>query len=241
MSLCVLLDWDSQFFRRRIGRVTVERLSGPDLIAIERWARAQRIDCLYFLASFHDAETLRLAPVHGFELMDLRLTLERAVSASATPASVRRAVPADLPALQTIARGAFPNTRFSRDPRLEPYADSLYATWVERALGGFADAVLVAVDADGAPAGFVCCHRRGNERGELGLTAVRSDLRGQGVGGMLVTAAQAWFHAQDLAFAFVVTNGANLVAQRLYQRHGYVSTQVQLWYHRWFGEHVLHP
>jgi len=32
----------------------------------------------------------------------------------------------------------------------------------------------------------------------------------------------------------VVTQGRNLAAQRLYQRNGFVTASLQLWYHRWF-------
>ena len=32
----------------------------------------------------------------------------------------------------------------------------------------------------------------------------------------------------------VVTQGRNVRAQRVYQRCGFVSAQLQLWYHRWF-------
>lgn len=233
MTPCVYLPWDSEFFARRIGRVTLARPTSADLDAADEWARAESIECLYLLADFADAETLRVASAHGFALMDLRLTYERQVAATPFPAGVRVASASDLPGLQAIARHTFVDTRFYRDPHFAPLADAFYERWIERALQGFADVVFVVTDAADAPLGFVCCHRRDAGVGEIGLTAVRRGERGAGLGGTLVAAAHAWFHAQGLTVAFVVTNGANTPAQRLYQRCGFRSREVQLWYHRW--------
>jgi ribosomal protein S18 acetylase RimI-like enzyme len=33
--------------------------------------------------------------------------------------------------------------------------------------------------------------------------------------------------------ATVVTQGRNIASQRLYQKHGFVTQSIQLWYHRW--------
>ena len=233
MSPCTFLEWDSDFFSCRIGRVVGAKLKTSDMPLIEQWVVAERIDCLYLLSAIEDVATPPLARKQGFDMVDLRLTYERKVDAQAYRTSLRPAKSDDRPALQQIARGTFVNTRFYRDPHFAPRADALYEVWVDRALNGFADCVLVAGDDAGAPAGFVCCHRREGTAGEIGLTAVRADQRGRGVGAELVQGALAWFAGNGLSSAFVVTNGANIPAQRLYQRQGFGSSCVQVWYHRW--------
>jgi RimJ/RimL family protein N-acetyltransferase len=43
-----------------------------------------------------------------------------------------------------------------------------------------------------------------------------------------------WFAGQDIKTVHVVTQGRNTRAQRLYQRCGFVTRSMELWYHRWF-------
>jgi ribosomal protein S18 acetylase RimI-like enzyme len=49
----------------------------------------------------------------------------------------------------------------------------------------------------------------------------------------LTEAALAWFCAQGLQRAQVVTQGRNIAAQRLYQKCGFRTGEIALWYHRW--------
>ena len=57
--LCTYLDWDSEFFGRRIARLNRHRLNEASLDEMLAWCRASRIDCLYFLADCDDAQTNR--------------------------------------------------------------------------------------------------------------------------------------------------------------------------------------
>ena len=52
---CRFLDWDSDFFGRRMARANVNRLTPESLRQIQSWCDSQRIDCLYFLADSADA------------------------------------------------------------------------------------------------------------------------------------------------------------------------------------------
>jgi dTDP-4-amino-4,6-dideoxy-D-galactose acyltransferase len=51
---------------------------------------------------------------------------------------------------------------------------------------------------------------------------------------LLVDQALAWFAQQKVTRVQVVTQGRNILAQRMYQRSGFVTHTVKLWYHRWF-------
>jgi hypothetical protein len=43
-----------------------------------------------------------------------------------------------------------------------------------------------------------------------------------------------WFTENRLNRVEVVTQARNFTAQRLYQRSGFVTANVQLWFHKWF-------
>lgn len=231
--VCALLEWDSAFFGRRIARVNGHTLTPALLAQVDAFCHAEHIDGLYFLASASDDETTRLAERAGFALVDIRLTLDRPLQAQAMPPEAHPASMADLPALQAIARGSFADSRFYHDPMIErAQADRLYETWIARSLEGYADVVLITRDARG-PSGFITCKRLDALSGDIGLVAVRQDCAGAGLGGVLTQAALAWFSAQGLQRAQVVTQGRNIAAQRLYQKWGFRTGAIALWYHRW--------
>lgn len=240
---CDFLEWDTGFFGFRIGRVRGHLLSEVLVREIDLWCQQQAIRCLYFLASPNDTSTVSLAEDNGFRLVDVRLTLEagelgathsvRSVPGSA--ALLRAARREDLGALTAIARVSHRDSRFYFDlnfPR--PLADSLYETWITTSCSGYADTVLVA-DMDGAPVGYVTCHSDDDGRsGRIGLIAVGDGARGKGIGRSLVVGALDWFAAHRAREVSVVTQARNSAAQRLYQRCGFLTKDVQLWYHKWY-------
>ena len=71
--------------------------------------------------------------------------------------------------------------------------------------------------------------------GEIALVGVQARARGRGIGQALLQAARTWFEENGLRAIRVATQGRNLAAQRLYQRNGFRTETVQLYYHRWFG------
>jgi ribosomal protein S18 acetylase RimI-like enzyme len=91
--------------------------------------------------------------------------------------------------------------------------------------------VLVA-EKEGAPAGYCTCDLR-DGGGSIGLLAVDPRWRRERFGTALVQSALDFFRASGAARTTVVTQGHNIASQRLYQRAGFVTSSIQLWYHRW--------
>lgn len=237
-EVCQYLNWDSEFFGCRIGSVVASQLTSEKMSAVEDWANTNGIDCLYFLAQAEDQRTIRLADEHGFQLVDIRVTLENdnpEVPGPDTCDRIRQAQPHDVPALKSLARVSHRNTRFYCDGHFpHERCDELYATWIEKSCNGFADCVLVA-GTSGEPVGYLSCKLGREGSGEIGLTAVAADAQGKGLGGQLVSASLRWFTASGVRKIRVVTQGRNIRAQRLYQSHGFLTRKVELSYHRWYA------
>lgn len=234
MPICEHLEWDSRFFGRRVARSNLRNPKPAEWTDIIKWCETESVDCLYFLTDVTEAAAMTRAAANNFVLVDLRITLDRQVDPVKRAVGLRVASRTDIPALQAMVCGAYPESRFSRDLRFAPDADRFYKIWIQRNVEGYADQVLVAEDNAGQPAGFVSCHKRPTGEGEIGLTGVREDMRGIGIGAKLVTSSLAWFSDNSIQSAFVVTNGGNITAQRLYQRHGFFTRKVEVWFHRWF-------
>ena len=232
---CRILDWDTDFFGTRIGRIDGDTLTAAEVPGIERWARDHDVACLYFLARPDDDETVRAAESLGCHLIDLRVTLDRKCTSVPEPTvAVRSGVPSDIEALAAVAEASYTDSRFFVDKRFpEARCRELYRIWLERSFDDYADDVQVAVD-DGRPVGFVTCKVATPEVGEIGLVGVDSACRGRGIGRLVTNDAMRWFAEAGVKTVTVPTQGRNLGAQRLYQSCGFRTASIQLWYHRWF-------
>jgi dTDP-4-amino-4,6-dideoxy-D-galactose acyltransferase len=241
---CELLPWDTEFFCCRIARVCGDTLKQEQTAQIDEWSRSNRIRVLYFLSRADDPTTIQTAEQHGFGLVDIRVTFERGVMNSHDPvrpdspagASIRPVQPEDLPGLQAMARMVHRETRFFNDSHFSRQrVEDLYSTWITLESQGRAQTVLVAASAANQPLGYVSCHLDPVRReGQIGLVGVSPEVRGKGLGKSLVLAAIDWYRAQGAHEVTVVTQGKNRAAQRLYQQCGFLSRELQLWYHKWY-------
>lgn len=232
---CTFLAWDSDFWGVRVASITQHTLTEALLADVFVWCADQQIDLLYFLAATDSAATVCLAENNQFHLTDIRITFEHALGdiPGGLPAGVRPCIPSDIPSLRSIARTSHLDSRFYYDTRLTTEeADALYETWITNSCTGYADTVLVA-ELNGQPVGYVTCHIKDQE-GSIGLVGVGEAARGKGVGRVLVDAALYWYVQRGVAQVTVVTQARNIAAQRLYQRAGFVTQSIRLWYHRWF-------
>ena len=240
-GLCKYLDWDSDFFGVRIARLTVPRLTAQVLPVAFEWCHAQAINCLYFLADADNAETTRLAESSGFRLVDVRMTLDTQLNPSALGSAIlpvcrmRLVKPEDVPALKAIARVSHRDSRFYYDGNFPvERCDALYETWVEKSCTGGEGGVLVA-EVGGRAVGYMTLHLPEPGTGQLDLAGVLRELQGQGVGNEIMSASLRWLSEQGAKKVIVVTQGRNCRAQRLFQRFGFLTRSIQLWYHRWFA------
>ncbi len=124
-EICIYLDWDSEFFGKRIARLNRSRLEASSTSEALVWCADNRIDCLYFLADPDDSETRRLADQNSFFEVDMRLTLARPMtqqnerSQLSADSRVRLARESDLPQLRRLARTLHHDSRFYFDQQFE--------------------------------------------------------------------------------------------------------------------------
>ena len=239
-SLCEYVEWDSGFFRKRIAKVNKMALSAEEMSDALNWCKLENIDCMYFLADPHNIESLRLTEKNGFNMVDIRVTLEamdlqrQFFRAPNEKVIVRDFIPADLPVLQCYASENHNNSRFFNDQRFSlELATELYALWIEKCCTVFNDKVFVAQYQDEV-VGYITCRAAANGPGQIILAGVDQRNRSVGIGTRLVQESLRWFHGNGMKTATVVTQGTNIKALRLYTSWGFYPTQIELWYHRWF-------
>jgi len=233
---CERLEWDSHFFGMPIARAGASRLDESGRRAILDWCRDEGIGCLYFLADPNDPATSVLLEDAGFHLVDIRVTLDAPVRAGAHRAAptTRAARASDIPALRDIAGICHRNTRFYLDGHFSrERCDEMYRVWIERSCTSPTEYVIVA-ERNGGPVGYLTLSVSGAGRAIIGLVGVSPSHQRQGVGRELVEAGLAWLAERAVESVSVVTQGHNIASQALYQRAGFRTSGVMLWYHRWF-------
>jgi ribosomal protein S18 acetylase RimI-like enzyme len=191
---------------------------------------------MYLPASADDHDEINGAQAVGFQFVDTRLGFARQTAPCGPASRVRLYRAADLQRLRAIARTSHEVTRFFADPHFpREGCRDLYDRWIVRSCEeGWADAVFV-VDVDGYASGYVTCHLDGAaRRGSIGLTAVSAASRGAGLGRDLVCGALAWFDERGCEEVSIVTQGANVGAQRLFQACGFRTASAGIWLHRWY-------
>lgn len=239
---CEILEWDTSFFGVKIARVRGSSLNDEHVEDINRWCIQRDVNCLYFLARSDDSITSMFAEDNSFRLVDIRMTFVSrethkrncASDIEKAPFPVRLVLAEDIPILQRIARESYRLSRFYFDRNFPDHlCDAFYETWITKSCEGYATAVLVAKENRNA-VGFVSCHLDQNHSGHIGLVGVSSHMQGIGLGKILVSAALEWFFSHNASEIHVTTQGRNVPAQRLYQRLGFVTDTVDLWYHKWY-------
>jgi dTDP-4-amino-4,6-dideoxy-D-galactose acyltransferase len=217
------LQWDSEFFGRKIGVLTGDLASPASVASDLASAEAEGFTYLICRPSVEDSEAVRTLERSGFYLTDVGVTWSSDAETylrktAPAPAGIRMATIADVPQLSTEAMTLFRRSRFYSDPFFTiAEADRLHAAWLANSVSGqAADAVLINPDA-----GFVTCKLTKEGCGEVALIGVWEGSRGRGAGRDLMTAAVSWFLERRVPTVRVKTQVKNLRAMNFYHRLGF--------------------
>ena len=225
------LVWDSEHFGFPIARVS----EPGSVVRLEKavdTADKAGVRCLTALIGSDSTEAISAAESLGFRCYDIRVEFDRGIRGDlGSIDGVRRATEEDIEALTSMAGERFLASRFYADPHFsDDSVRDLYVAWLRR--GSMTESRLV-LTTDGRQ-GFVVCHLDHPVRlGIIELIVVSAQSERRGYGGRLLRAAETAFAEAGLDQVQVVTQGRNLSAQRLYQRHGYRTSAMALWFHRW--------
>lgn len=236
-----VLEWDTAFFGFPIARLrtkTLDQSSGAELCTLLSGGEVQ---CVYCLFEGADVVGPLAAEQLGARFVDVRVTYKLDLARRAPWRGLlltRKATREDATPLEAIAGRSHRDSRFYADPKFdERDVDRLFRTWVRRSIDGeIADGV-VTFDHEGVPSGYVSYS--GPARlgvaglGEIGLVGVGESARGRGAAKELVEAGLVELARLGAQTVRVVTQGRNAGAQRLYQRAGFLTSEVGVWFHLW--------
>jgi GNAT superfamily N-acetyltransferase len=217
------LTWDTGLFGRKIGRLT-EVPSEKILGNILEDAKEQKYRYLTCRLSANKIDDVRILEKKGFYLTDIGILLERDMDAiEETPIPVREALVNDIAMLKEMVKGVFTDSRFYHDPFFtNDEADRAFQAWIENAVKGFADKVLLIGNE-----GFITCKVSGTT-GNIHLIGVSPLYRGRGIGTALVLHALRWFKEQGLKNVTVRTQAGNSNSIKFYTHLGFKIKAVDI-------------
>lgn len=240
LALCVLLPWDTELYGFKIARLIPTRLTATDCESALTWAREQGIKCLYWLVDPSCHESARVAGLHEFTLVDVRVTLEyRSAADKNRPLdpclseTVRIFESEDRSELYGLVSTAFYQSRFYFDPGFpRDKVNQMYRTWIDKCIDSN-DGHVQVTGTSQITGCLACTARDGEVHGTIELIAVAPHSMGKGLGKALVECALAFARERNLSRMEVATQARNIAAQRLYVKSGFIPLKQELWFHRW--------
>ncbi|MEL6524896.1 MAG: GNAT family N-acetyltransferase [Chloroflexota bacterium] len=241
-ELVRFLGWDTEHFGVRIARVQDGQLTGDNVATVDEWCVENAIDCVYYLVPADDIASMTVAENNGFHLQDIRMVFNyRLIESYETPNQVGdytidQANADDLPALLVMIDGVYEKSRFYNDTRFDNAdANRMYHIWLEKCLTGAMADVVFCARKEGIPQAFVTCRLDADTQiADIGLVGVAENARGQNLAGILLQHTFSFSQQNGMIHIEVATQGSNIAAQRLYQKAGFRTMRVHLWYHKWF-------
>ena len=243
------LEWDSNLFGFRVGRIDLTRDSFIDFESVRTRSKLEGFRLLYVFQDCPDDTDESEASkniLSGGELVDVKLTYscclgDGGLSKVSDQKGIldsfkiqeREAGGSDSQ-IQALALLAGSHSRFFYDQRIcRQKATDLYKTWIEKCTRRvLADCVLETYGANGELAGFIT-FKTSSSVGNIGLFAVEPSFQGIGIGSLLLHEAQIRMERSGASTVTVVTQGRNQAACRAYERNGYKLIRREQVYHVW--------
>lgn len=225
------LDWDSNFFGLRIGRVEIRNREENAFITSQESQIRKDYDLLYVFAN------------HGltFSAPKARMMDEKVIYSLSTFSntiidkniiswSENQGVPYELLHLALVS-GKY--SRFKLDDRLPNGSyERLYSQWIEQSVNHAIASEVFCYMIEGVPKGLVTLNHK-NGIGDIGLVAVHEDYQHRGIGTSMMRNAIRYSKEKRLQKLSVVTQHANTPACNLYEKSGFsVESVIDVW-HWW--------
>jgi len=238
------LDWDSDFFRIKTGRIdfSIDKDTRLDLIKKLLALKSKDYKLVYCFSDKALPFDLHNISWNGY-LVDQKVLYQYSID----PIDVKREfelnpkysiVPYSLASANnqlfdlSIQSGEY--SRFNKDKKLPLGSfQNLYKEWINNAVNGsVSDKVFVAIDRMNKEKGLITL-KLAADATEIGLLGVDQSARGQGIASALIKKAKGEAFLNGNIYLNVTTQLANIPACRLYEKASFTQQTVTYVYHFW--------
>lgn len=241
VNLVSIMQWDSDFFGFPVAFVGSMHLSENIYHHIDKFLRKEKVKLVEYLCNCHDDRSVKIAEKNQFHFTDMRLTFDMSLKnkfqVSEGDFSFEQADKSTVPALKKLTTNLYKDSRYFFDGNFDiDKINEFYSGWIEKAVKGTFDHECFCAFKGNNPVAF--CSIRYNKRNtaSIGLFGVSAEHSGKGLGKQLLYYVFNHLIDNGIEKMYVVTQGRNYSAQRLYQSVGFKTTSTELWYHKWLVE-----
>jgi len=225
--------WDSDFFGKNVGIISVENLDNlTDILEEAKNANYQLIYAFGNKDFFVDDEILKQFNGH---LVDRKVIYAKTVEALKEPAIFASKYEGnELTAeLEKLAYLSGYYSRFKLDNNFEENVFyRMYKIWIENSVKHLiADNVFIVKEGN-AIKGMVTL-KVDTEKGYIGLFAVSPKMQGKGYGKALINACETELLSKGISTLEVPTQSDNIQACKFYEKYGFKIKNIKNIYHFW--------
>ncbi len=236
-SLVYEMTWDSKFFGFPIAFVGSRYLTENIQYFINEFVKKNNIKLLEYLCNCHDDLSVQVAEKNGFHFTDIRITfdvnLQKHNVIQSKGYTIGLASQNHINSLKLSTHDLYKDSRYFYDGNFElDKINCFYSEWIEKAVIGIFDHECYCIFDNNEPIAF-CTIRYNKNTANIGLFGVINRYAGKGLGKILLDEVIFRMKQKGLTQLFVVTQGRNYIAQRLYQNAGFRTFSTELWYHKW--------
>lgn len=231
------LQWDSDFFNLRIGRVVCEKDCNEDGLRLLLEAGAANYDLVYVFSE----KELDMVPRSGeFKLVDKKIIYSGNISCENITEKRYAGISfykgkKSTSVLRNLAWTSAGHSRYKIDGNFgnEAYK-KLYSAWIANSLDGKLADKVVCHKTDGVVDAIMTVKIKGTVA-DIGLVAVSESRQGEGVGTRMMDFAKQKLAEMGVSALTVATQQDNVQACRYYAKQGLQPSAPTYVYHFWTG------
>jgi dTDP-4-amino-4,6-dideoxy-D-galactose acyltransferase len=222
-----LLEWDSDFFNKRIGQLNFEQ----NATMIENGHGFDLIQAKVLVTNYQQINLLNqlnFKLVEGEIDFSIDINIENKDSNSV---NIQLATTSDVQQIKAIVDNSFTASRYRAPWFNEQQRNRFYQLWAEKAVLGTFDDICILIKDDKNIKGFVTLRFTDNTA-RIGLICVNSNYQGQGIATTLLKQAMVYSQTKNCKQLYVATQLANSSAIALYTKSGFAINTMSYWFYK---------
>ncbi len=230
------LEWDSNFFGFKTGRIDATRFSKKDLAGEFESIKKEGFKLVYIFTGHDDKPLKEIILNTGGTLTDEKVTYSMNIDGMVPLSSefIRSCFGQEMDKdLESLAIESGKYSRFRTDQQIPRNKfEELYRLWMKNSLNGTFAKEVFTYQSEEDKLGMVSIDTRENE-GWIGIIAVNEESRGRSVGKLLMHAAIRFCQGKNVKILNVQTQMKNKASCAFYEKLGFGLRSVEDVFHFW--------